>query len=88
MPLFQDHRETVRLEHWKPGARIDLPVPDGIELLVLDGDFSEGGETFAPQSWLRLPRGGSLHAAAGASGCRLWIKAGHLARAQGAPGGA
>jgi anti-sigma factor ChrR (cupin superfamily) len=86
MPLFQDHRETVRLECWRPGARIDLPVPGGIELLVLDGDFSEGGETFAPQSWLRLPCGGSLQAAAGAGGCRVWIKAGHLAHGQ-APGG-
>ena len=87
MPLFQDCRETVALERWEPGARIDLPVPGGIELLVLEGDFSEGGECFAPQSWLRLPCGGSLHAAAGPSGCTVWAKTGHLACALTGPGG-
>jgi hypothetical protein len=30
-------------------------VPGGIELLVLDGGFSENGESFEAQSWLRLP---------------------------------
>jgi hypothetical protein len=52
---------------------------------VLDGGFSEGGENFAPQSWLRLPDGARLRAKAGANGCRLWVKAGHLAHEQAAP---
>jgi hypothetical protein len=82
MRLFHDRREAVRLEHWKPGTRIDLPAQGGIELLVLEGEFSEGGESFVPQSWLRLPCGGSVQAVAGASGCRVWIKLGHLAHAQ------
>jgi hypothetical protein len=87
MPLFQDRRETVRLERWNPGARIDLPVPGGIELLVLEGELSDGGESFEPQSWLRLPCGGSLQAVAGASGCRVWVKTGNLACTQTDPGG-
>ena len=85
LPLFHDRRELVRLERWAPGAEIDLALPGGIELFVLDGEFTEGAETFAPQSWLRLPRGGRLHAKAGANGCRLWVKAGHLASDQRAP---
>lgn len=86
MPLFRDHREVVRLERWAPGARIELPLPGGMELLVLDGEFSEGGERFEPQSWLRLPQGSKLRAQSGAAGCRLWVKTGHLSRAQSAPG--
>ena len=86
MPLFRDDRENVRLEHWQPGTQVHATEPGGMELLVLDGGFSEGGETFAPQSWLRLPCGARLDATAGADGCRVWVKTGHLAHAQTAPG--
>jgi anti-sigma factor ChrR (cupin superfamily) len=85
MPLFHDRRETVRLERWVPGAEVDLDVPGGMELLVLDGGFTEGGESFEPQSWIRLPPGARLRATAAAGGCRLWVKAGHLLHAQLAP---
>ena len=79
LPLFQDARETVRLERWAPGAAIGLASPGGIELLVLRGAFEEVGEPFAVQSWLRLPPGAPLAATAGPAGCEVWIKTGHLA---------
>ena len=79
MPLFQDAREEVRLEQWAPEARIELTLPQGAEFLVLSGGFEERGESFAAQSWLRLPPKATLQAKAGADGCRVWIKAGHLA---------
>jgi len=79
MPLFQDGREEVRLERWAPGAEVAVPVAGGIEMLILDGGFSEGGEEFRVQSWLRLPAGAMLRATAGPRGCRLWVKSGHLA---------
>ena len=85
MPLFHDRRETVRLERWLPGAEVDLDVPGGMELLVVDGGFTEGVESFEPQSWIRLPPGARLRATVAASGCRLWVKAGHLLYAQIAP---
>jgi hypothetical protein len=79
MPLFRDAREDVRLERWAPGARVTLAaLPGGMELLVLDGSFLEGGDAFAAQSWLRLPDGAALDAAAGGQGCRVWAKSGHL----------
>ncbi|MGE0578152.1 cupin domain-containing protein, partial [Reyranella sp.] len=78
LPLFGDDCEDVRLERWTPGAAITLDVPGGAELLVLDGGYEEGGETFEPLSWLRLPAGGVLQAKAGPGGCRLWIKTGRL----------
>lgn len=78
LPLFRDGREDVRLERWVPGAAVDLDLPGGAELLVLDGGFDQGGERFEPLSWLRLPAGSGLRASAGPQGCRLWVKAGHL----------
>jgi len=85
MPLFRDAHEDVRLERWAPGADITLPAEGGVEILVLEGDFSEGGEVFAAQSWLRLPDGATLHARVGAEGCRVWTKSGHLVHASSAP---
>ena len=78
-PLFKDENEDVRLELWAANSRIELDLPDGGEFLLLDGAFSESGERFAPQSWLRLPRGSRLQAGAGAQGAKVWVKLGHLA---------
>lgn len=85
LPLFQDSREEVRLERYDADSTIILPVPAGMELLVLDGGFEEGGEQFSPQSWLRLPPGSRLHARVGAKGCKAWVKTGHLNQMPGAP---
>jgi hypothetical protein len=78
MPLFRDACEDVRLEQWAPGVPIEIDPSGGLELLVLEGGFSEGGETFDPQSWLRVPIGAHFSARAGTNGCRVWIKEGHL----------
>lgn len=84
-PLFHDERENVRLERWKPDAEIPLGDRSGIELIVLDGGFVDQGETFEPQSWLRLPPGEAATVRAGPNGCKAWVKSGHLAGAQAAP---
>jgi quercetin dioxygenase-like cupin family protein len=86
MPLFRDHREDVRLERWPGNTPIDLSLPAGGEFFVLDGAFEEGGETFDPLSWLRMPAGTRLKATAGSSGCRLWVKTDHLADTRAEPG--
>lgn len=85
MPLFRDAREDVRLERWASGAGVSLQAQGGLELLVLDGGFRADGETFEPQSWLRLPVGATLTAKAGATGARIWVKSGHLECPQTAP---
>lgn len=85
MPLFSDAHEQVRLEQWAAGSKIELPAPGGIELLVLDGMFLEGGEAFVEQSWLRLPVKSSLQAVAGPQGCRVWVKSGHLTEVRTTP---
>jgi hypothetical protein len=85
-PLAARPGEIVRLEHWAPGARVPLLAPRGLELLVLEGGFQEGGEDFARHAWLRLPPGHRGAAEAGPSGARLWVKAGHLAQVRLRPG--
>jgi hypothetical protein len=80
MPLFRDASEDVRLERWAPSSHVELSAPGGIEILALDGHFTESAEDFTAQSWLRLPAGATLRAKAGAQGCRVWVKTGHLAR--------
>ena len=76
--IFQDTCETVRIERWAPGAHVVTAPVGGLEILCLEGSFLEGGETFTARSWLRLPLGASLDAVAGAEGCRIWVKEGHL----------
>jgi len=78
MPLFKDAREDVRVEQWVPEAAIEFLPNGGLELLVLEGDFSDGRETYLPQSWLRLPVGEQFNARVGNAGCRVWVKEGHL----------
>ncbi len=80
MPLFQDANEDVRLERWQANTTVPVEAPNGIEILVLDGGFDEGGETFVEQSWLRLPKGSRTTAKTGPGGARVWIKRDHLAR--------
>ncbi|MDX6751448.1 cupin domain-containing protein [Geminicoccaceae bacterium 1502E] len=83
VPLFEDAAERVRLERWPPGLPVACDLEGGIELLVLEGSFTEGGECFERYSWLRLPPGAPLRAEAGADGCRLWVKEGHLRNVRG-----
>ena len=73
-PLFEDARETVQIETWDAGAAVQLALPDGAELLVLEGSLTESGDALHRHSWLRIPAGGRLDAVAGAQGARLWLK--------------
>ena len=80
LDLHKDENEEVSVERWGAQASVPLNAPNGLEALVLDGQFEEGGETFRKHSWLRLPKGTTSTAMAGATGAKLWIKRGHLAR--------
>jgi len=68
MPLFLDNREDVRLERWAPGAKVALDASGGMEVLVLAGSFSEWGEAFMLQSWLRPPKDSAGWATVGVNG--------------------
>lgn len=85
IPLFEDARERVRIELWAPSTQVSVPAHKGFEVLVIAGSFTEGGETFEKNCWLRLPPGQPLIARSGAEGARLWVKSGHLAEPPTAP---
>jgi hypothetical protein len=88
VPLHVDAREDVRIETWAPGAVVELTVPGGVEVFVLEGGLVEGGEVLGRHGWLRLPVGSVLRAVAGDQGARVWVKSGHLAHlANGGTGG-
>lgn len=77
-PLFRDAREDVRIERWEKNATVTLDTKGGAEILLLDGDCEQGGDTLRKHSWLRLPDGPLATIRAGNSGARAWIKTGHL----------
>ncbi|MEM9032095.1 MAG: cupin domain-containing protein [Pseudomonadota bacterium] len=82
LPLHADPREVVSMEAWAPGTKRTLDARGGLEVFVLDGTISEGGDTLTRWDWLRLPVGAKFTATAGNDGARLWIKAGHLRHVQ------
>lgn len=77
-PLFEDERETVELQVWKPHTSHSQSMPGGAELLVLEGSLTESGDKLEVMSWLRIPPSGQFSATAGAQGARVWIKTRHL----------
>lgn len=85
LALHDDAFETVMSERWAPGAAVTLDAPGGMEVLVLQGDFTEAGEAFTAQSWLRLPTSSRSVATAGPEGALVWIKRGHLTQPPRAP---
>jgi anti-sigma factor ChrR (cupin superfamily) len=72
--LFEAAGERVLLEAWQANAEVELPNPQGLELLVLAGTFMAGPDTLERWSWLRLPPGEALRACAGPQGTHIWCK--------------
>ncbi len=78
VPLFSDGREDVRMENWHPGEAIRRDGAGGIEVFVIRGGYTQGGQAFGRWDWLRLPPGDDLLASAGPDGAQVWVKSGHL----------
>ena len=80
--LHRDAFEVVTYSHLEGGATLSKTDTGGIEILVISGSMTEGGETLSKGAWLRLPEGEALNAIAGDDGAKVWIKTGHLAHAK------
>lgn len=76
--LHKDDRETVTFSRAEAGATLINDDAGGLELLVISGSITEGGDVLGTGAWLRLPAGHALRASAGAEGAQVWIKTGHL----------
>ncbi len=72
----QGYSDRVRLEQWDSGGEFaELEWPEGAELFVISGEFSDEQGSYSAGSWLRLPPG-SKHETTSASGVLLYIKEG------------
>ncbi len=76
--LHKDDREVVTYSHLDAEAEITSSAPGGIELLMIDGSLTSGGDVLNKNDWLRLPEGEALSAVAGPDGAKVWMKTGHL----------
>lgn len=72
--LFDDGKERVSIENWRPGSAVTVNNHRGLEFLLLTGGLIMRGERLGPQSWGRLPAGERLEAAVGSEGAQIWIK--------------
>ncbi|KXV23817.1 cupin [Gluconobacter japonicus] len=76
--LFERFGEKVVVEDWEADTHQVLVNPDGLELLVLSGGLTEGGDELTRWSWLRLPAGMPFDARIGTKGARVWFKSAPL----------
>jgi len=79
--LFGDNREDVRIEHWESNHHLVINQCNGLEVLVLGGEFFEPSTSYKPGSWVRLPPGQALKVVVGDRGARVLIKESHLVHA-------
>jgi len=77
-PLYCDDHEEVSIQHWNPNSAINIQARYGLEVLVLDGSFTESNEILEQYSWIRLPQGISLDVKTGSQGAKVWLKMNHL----------
>jgi anti-sigma factor ChrR (cupin superfamily) len=81
LPLYLDanHTDIMMLQRYAPGTRLAaLEQPGGLELFVLEGALQEDGERHGAGTWIRLPPG-SRPSLGSSTGCKLYLKVGHLA---------
>jgi anti-sigma factor ChrR (cupin superfamily) len=71
--------DVIRLERFEPGADPGpRSYPEGAELFVIEGAFSDESGEHGAGAWLRFPLGAKHHPRASAAGCTLYAKTGGL----------
>ena len=76
IPLYADPRypERKHLTKVAPGVRVGpLSFPEGEEILVLEGEFSDEHGSYRRHSWLRFAAGGG-HTLRTERGCILYVQ--------------
>lgn len=79
-PLYQQagYADRVELQQWERGADSGvIEYPEGAELFVISGEFSDENGSFGEGCWLRFPARSS-HRLISKSGCVLYVKTGGL----------
>jgi anti-sigma factor ChrR (cupin superfamily) len=76
IPLYADPHfpERKHLTRVAPGVRVGpIAFPEGEEILVLDGEFSDEYGSYRKHSWLRFAPGG-VHTLSTERGCTLYVQ--------------
>lgn len=83
--LFENAEEVVEVQSWTADARLSLPAPGGLEVLLIRGGAEDKGtgERMRGGSWVRVPPGDTLQVSVGEGGAYVWVKRGHLAAPRG-----
>lgn len=76
--LHRDDREIVTYSDLDSAATLSSNEQGGIEVFVIGGSVTVGGDVLRKNDWLRLPEGEKLSLSAGADGAKVWMKTGHL----------
>lgn len=79
LPLHQDDNETVWLQDFAAGTKVDIDAAEGLEVFVISGQITQEAQSLEKWDWLRLPADSHFSGVAGDAGARVWIKSGHLA---------
>ena len=75
----------MRRESWDTPAAIgQINFPQGAEILILKGGFSDDRGDYRTHCWLRIPAGGSIHPTSNEY-CELYIKEGGFGYLRTAP---
>lgn len=77
-PLYKDKHEEVSIFYFEPNAKINFLVPEGAEILVLEGELQAQNDLLLKHSWMRLPLGDTLAITAKNDGAKVWVKTGNL----------
>ncbi|MDO8860271.1 cupin domain-containing protein [Haliea sp. E1-2-M8] len=81
----EPYTDFMRLESWDTPAAIgQINFPQGAEILVLKGSFSDDRGHYRTHCWLRIPAGGSVHPTSNEY-CELYIKEGGFSYLRSAP---
>lgn len=88
LPLYARPDEKVVMLRLARGASLpERTISGGEEILVVDGSLRDRSGRYAKGSWLRSFEG-SADAMVSDTGCRLYVKTGHLAKPPPLPAGA
>lgn len=72
--------EQVRLVRFAPGAQLAMQALGGEEVYVIEGTLQDQAGHYPAGTWLRNPPL-SVHVRTSDDGCLVWVKTGHLPRA-------
>jgi anti-sigma factor ChrR (cupin superfamily) len=80
-PLFSNANEQVSLQKLNAGAALfPTEIVGGAELLVIEGELIDAGQTYKRGDWIRLPVDAQVQLNAGREGVTVYLKTGHLAQ--------